>query len=728
MFKDLNSGINSLNRMLIGWAGKQVKNTWEQRKRTKVAEEALNTIVTFGASQAELEEAYTAIMEGAHPNVVINHYRQLAENKRRLENPPPIHGSSRWALRQDLKPKGLLQDFDKHIYTGKGLYLGGLLIDDPQTRALKDNWLFWDSEGHITTVAATGSGKSRYMLIPNLLRYDGSCVVHDPKGELYNATSDYRKTIGKVYRIAPFEEKTHSVNPLSQIESMDDARALAELLLPRKSTGDAQFYDDEAINFLSAFILYIATIRPGQDMEQKGVIPGTIDELRERTAVMSETLRKEMELLSRDYMPRSVRRAAQVAMTKSMDKGLPSLIQSLNQSMAIWDTPGLVAATSINDFDFRDLKNETVTVYLHIPLEKMQAYKQFMQIMLTTALDAMTKNSARPRKPVLFIMDEFLTLGHFAPFLGALRTHRDAGVRLWYLMQDVASVKETYPENWNSFFSQTSLRTYFGTNELSEAEIVSEQTGMTTVAYENASLSSSTQNTPDSNNGPSESVSQNSSIQYAGRPLMTPDETISLLSQAEGNGSARFAISRMNNVAQPICHIMTAWDGGEFGVSRFGGPLYVYPSPYLKSIFDTVNEQAFGGNQSYPKSGIAWVDFSMGRGGHTTIHELHCHYQLPLDRIAFNIRYYALERVFIDALENGTAQDSDEVARNHDLLYRLMLHEMIHREVGDMTSGHNEKFKRICQRIYEHMGGENSGLRPPCAANLSLWPYATSNS
>lgn len=724
MFKDLNNGVDAFNKIVSKWAVKHINKAWQQRQKAKQANEVVDTLAHKGLTFEEAQEAENAILNGADPQTVRNHFLQVARNRERLNNPPPIHGGARFALREDLHPKGLLHDADKHWWGGKGLFLGGLSINDERTRALNDNWLFWDGEGHISTVAATGSGKSRYLVIPNLLRYEGSCVVHDPKGELYHSTSDYRRTIGKVYRISPFEKKTHSFNPLRQIQTMDDARALAELLLPRKSTGDAQFYDDEAINFLSAFILYVATIRPGQDAMQKGVVPGTIDELRERTAVMSETLREELELLAKDYMPRPIRRAAQVAMTKSMDKGLPSLIQSLNQSMAIWDDDGLIAATSYNDFDFRDLKNETITVYLHVPLEKMQAYKQFMQIVLTTALDAMTRNPVRPQKPVLFVLDEFLTLGHFPPFLSALRTHRDAGVRLWYLMQDVSSLREIYPENWNSFFSQTALRTYFGTNDTSEAEFVSEQTGMTTVAYENTSVSTSSQASEKQDHGLSMSMSQSNSVQYVGRPLMTPDEVISTLSRQEDDGTVRFAISRINTVAQPIVHLLTTWDKGEFGMSRFGGPAYVRHSEILMSIFDRVNEQAFGAQQSQPKGGVAWVDFSMGRDDGSTPHGIGAMYQIGLDRIAISPKYYFSEVHILADMEHEDREQSQESLLAIDFLYRLILHEMIHRKVANVQDGHSKRFLAVCRNVYKRLGAAGRGIAAPTPENVGNWPIS----
>src|SRR5687768_174736 len=56
-------------------------------------------------------------------------------------------------------------------------------------------WLGRDDEGravgigddrHAITIAGSRAGKGRSVIIPNLLLWDGSCVVIDPKGE--NAT------------------------------------------------------------------------------------------------------------------------------------------------------------------------------------------------------------------------------------------------------------------------------------------------------------------------------------------------------------------------------------------------------------------------------------------------------------------------------------------------------------------------------------------------------------
>src|SRR5687767_10516710 len=53
-----------------------------------------------------------------------------------------------------------------------------------------------DDDRHVVTVAGSRAGKSSTVLIPNLLRYPGSVVVLDPKGELARATAAQRRRMG----------------------------------------------------------------------------------------------------------------------------------------------------------------------------------------------------------------------------------------------------------------------------------------------------------------------------------------------------------------------------------------------------------------------------------------------------------------------------------------------------------------------------------------------------
>ena len=73
-------------------------------------------------------------------------------------------------------------------------------------------------EGHLLTVAPTGTGKGRTAIVPNLLYYQGPVVVIDPKGENYAVTARCRREMGhRVFKLDPFgviDSESESPEPL----------------------------------------------------------------------------------------------------------------------------------------------------------------------------------------------------------------------------------------------------------------------------------------------------------------------------------------------------------------------------------------------------------------------------------------------------------------------------------------------------------------------------------
>ncbi len=84
------------------------------------------------------------------------------------------YGSARWADRMDLRKGGLL--------AGQGVFLG---------RAGGD-YLRHDGPEHVMAFAPTRSGKGVGLVVPTLLSWLGSAVIHDIKGENWNLTAGWR--------------------------------------------------------------------------------------------------------------------------------------------------------------------------------------------------------------------------------------------------------------------------------------------------------------------------------------------------------------------------------------------------------------------------------------------------------------------------------------------------------------------------------------------------------
>jgi hypothetical protein len=83
--------------------------------------------------------------------------------------------------------------------------------------------------GNVLVVAPTRGGKG-LLAESQLLTWQGSVIVNDIKGELFNDTAGYRKTLGEVYVIDP-EAIGHQYNPLKGKASEDELYASAEYLI-----------------------------------------------------------------------------------------------------------------------------------------------------------------------------------------------------------------------------------------------------------------------------------------------------------------------------------------------------------------------------------------------------------------------------------------------------------------------------------------------------------------
>lgn len=362
---------------------------------------------------------------------------------------------------------------------------GGLVIG--RNPLPKGGLLRYSGEAHLLTIAPTRSGKGVSGIIPNLLTYDGSVLVIDPKGENARVTARQRRSFGPTHILDPFGVTglpAASYNPLRRItadnpDALDDAAALADALVVRGS-GDDSHWDDEAASLIEGIILFVA-LHEAPDRRDLGtvreILTANEKDFGEILGIMKDC-------------GGLVERTANRFESKS-DREASGVLSSAQRHTKFLDSPRMLAVLgAAGALDFRELKRAKGTsIFLCIPPDRLDTYGRWLRLMVNEALLDMAAEPTKPEKPVLFLLDEFAALGALQSVKRAMGLMAGYGMILWPFLQDLGQLKEHYGEAASTFFANAGAVQFFGINDLETAKHVSETLGQETrTKYEGDSL------------------------------------------------------------------------------------------------------------------------------------------------------------------------------------------------------------------------------------------------
>ena len=153
-------------------------------------------------------------------------------------------GSSRWAVKQDMRKAGILGP--------GGVFLG----------VTSGAYLRHDGPDHVIAFAPTRSGKGVGLVIPTLLSWTHSAVVHDIKGENWQITSGWRALFSDCVRFDPTDKTSARFNPLMEVRKGDrevsDVQNIADILVdPEGVLEQRNHWEKTAHSLLVGVILHI---------------------------------------------------------------------------------------------------------------------------------------------------------------------------------------------------------------------------------------------------------------------------------------------------------------------------------------------------------------------------------------------------------------------------------------------------------------------------------------
>lgn len=373
-----------------------------------------------------------------------------------------VHGEARWAAEKDIIKAGLRAK--------KGMLLG---------RDTKGKLLIADGFQHSLLFAPTGSGKGVGFVIPNLLYWKDSVVVHDIKLENYELTSGWRqKELGQktyVWNPADPDGISHCYNPIDWVskksgQMVDDVQKIANLILPEQ-----EFWENEARSLFVGVVLYLLAVPDKKKSFGEVVRTMRSDDVVYNLAVALDTIGKQLHPVS--YMNIA-------AFLQKAEKERSGVISTMNSKLELWANPLIDAATASSDFNIMEFKRKATTVYVGVTPDNLKRLQPLLQVFYQQATEFLSRSipTEADKHGVLFMMDEFPTLGKMEQFMAGIAYFRGYKVRLFLIVQDTEQLKGIYEEHgMNSFLSNSTYRITFSANNYETAELISKLVGNKTV-------------------------------------------------------------------------------------------------------------------------------------------------------------------------------------------------------------------------------------------------------
>lgn len=313
-------------------------------------------------------------------------------------------GKANFSSLKDLKAEGLI---------GSGVVLGkkdGQLIEKPSTK-----------EGHTLVIGGTGTGKTRGHGIPTLIRWEGTGLIVDIKGELNKKTAHIKPNS----IIFSTESQLARYNPLDFVNEIEDVQEIGRNMFPIPQKGDPfwvqcaqsvfsaacwEYRNEKSFSEVAQFLCG----NPGQEIIETLL---TSDQL--ETRILANTVT--------DLKPEAL-------------AGIFAEIRGKLATIAVDKT--IQYATSKSDFSPEDIENSMI--YLQVSEARLKQYGELFTVIIGQFLRYLTKRDEAKNPPVLIMLDEFPRLGKMSEIVGGLATLRSRNVHLMLIIQSLTQLDMLY--------------------------------------------------------------------------------------------------------------------------------------------------------------------------------------------------------------------------------------------------------------------------------------------
>ena len=375
------------------------------------------------------------------------------------------YGSARWATAGEARRAGLIGP--------DGVVLGKLGAD----------YLRHEGPEHVLCFAPTRSGKGVGLVVPTLLTWPGSSIVHDIKGENWELTSGFRSRHGRVLLFDPTNAASAAYNPLLEVRrgewEVRDVQNIADVLVdPEGALERRNHWEKTSHALLVGAILHV--LYAGEDKTLAGVAAFLSDPRQP----IETTLRAMMTTphLGKAGVHPVIASAARELLNKSENER-SGVLSTAMSFLGLYRDPVVAQVTRRCDWRIRDLveNEQPTTLYLVVPPSDISRTKPLVRLVLNQIGRRLTEelHPKGRRHRLLLMLDEFPALGRLDFFESALAFMAGYGLKSFLIAQSLNQIEKAYGPN-NAILDNCHVRVCFATNDERTAKRVSDALGTAT--------------------------------------------------------------------------------------------------------------------------------------------------------------------------------------------------------------------------------------------------------
>ncbi|WP_290491414.1 IncP-type conjugal transfer protein TraG, partial [Hyphomonas sp. UBA4508] len=407
-------------------------------------------------------------------------------------------GSARWAEGKDLRKSGLLKP--------AGVFLG----------QASGSYLRHDGPDHVMAFAPTRSGKGVGLVVPTLLSWPHSVLVHDIKGENWQLTSGWRSEFSHCVRFDPTDVVSAHFNPLMEVRKghceVRDVQNIADILVdPQGKLGDLGHWVDKANSLLVGVILHVLYAEREKTLARVSSFLADPD----RTFRTTLSIMLRTNHLGTSDAPKVHPVVAETAreLMNQAENELSGVLSTALRFLSLYRDPVIAEVTSRSDFRIEDLVSgdRPLSLYLVVPPSDLSRTKPLMRLILNQVGRRLTEHlEIRPsvfsrgrsllanilgvcglltpqvsvpvvksRRRVLFMLDEFPALGRLDFFESTLAYMAGYGLKAFLIAQSLNQIEKAYGPS-NAILDNCHVRVAFATNDERTAKRISDALGTKT--------------------------------------------------------------------------------------------------------------------------------------------------------------------------------------------------------------------------------------------------------